>query len=112
MVVTHGDNKPVAVESDIACPARDGVALRADVYHPQDGGKYPVLLCRTPYNKLTPRYVSDARAMATKGYTVVVHSGTYAGDSLLSLWLETGSEPYDSHRSCVIHTPLGAASVC
>jgi len=30
---------------------RDGVVLRANVYRPADGGRYPVLLSRQPYNK-------------------------------------------------------------
>ncbi len=98
MVVTYGDNKPVVVESDLECPARDGVALRADVYHPADGGKYPVLLCRTPYNKLTPRYVSDARAMATRGYTVVVqdHRGRYASDGEFTWMFRDHTETHDA----------------
>lgn len=104
MVVTYGENMAVVAESNLECEARDGVLLRADVYHPQDGGKYPVLLCRTPYNKLTPRYVSDARAMAARGYTVVVqdHRGRYASDGeyawMFRDWTEThdAEDGYDS----------------
>ncbi len=97
MVVTHGDNKPVLVEPDMECTTRDGVVLRADVYHPSDGGQYPVLLCRTPYNKLTPRYVSDARAMATRGYTVVVqdHRGRYASDGEFKWMFRDHTETHD-----------------
>ncbi len=96
--MTYGDNKAVVVESDVECIARDGVALRADVYHPQDGGKYPVLLCRTPYNKLTPRYVSDARAMASRGYTVVVqdHRGRYASDGEFNWMFRDHTETHDA----------------
>ena len=104
MVVTYGDNKPVTVESNLECRARDGVLLRADVYHPADGSRYPVLLCRTPYDKLTPRYVNDARAMASRGYTVVVqdHRGRYASDGeftwMFRDWREThdAEDGYDS----------------
>jgi putative CocE/NonD family hydrolase len=104
MVVTYGENMAVVAEPNMECEARDGVLLRADVYHPQDGGKYPVLLCRTPYNKLTPRYVSDARAMAARGYTVVVqdHRGRYASDGeyawMFRDWTEThdAEDGYDS----------------
>lgn len=98
MVVTHTDNKPVAVETDMECAGRDGVKLRADVYHPQDGGQYPVLLCRTPYNKLTPRYVADARALATRGYTVVVqdHRGRYASDGEFTWMFRDKSETHDA----------------
>ena len=98
MVVTYGDNRAVIVEPDMECTVRDGVILRADVYHPQDGGDYPVLLCRTPYNKLTPRYVSDARAMASRGYTVVVqdHRGRYASDGEFTWMFRDRTETHDA----------------
>jgi putative CocE/NonD family hydrolase len=98
MVVTYGDNKPVIVESNVECVARDGVVLRADVYHPSDGSRYPVLLCRTPYNKLTPRYVKDARAMASRGYTVVVqdHRGRYASDGEFTWMFRDWRETHDA----------------
>lgn len=98
MVVTYGDNRAVVVESNAECETRDGVILRADVYHPQDGGEYPVLLCRTPYNKLTPRYVNDARAMASRGYTVVVqdHRGRYASDGEFTWMFRDWTETHDA----------------
>lgn len=72
----------VAVESNLECIARDGTILRADVYHPGDGRRYPVLLNRTPYGKLEQRYVNDAHTLARRGYTVVVQDqrGRYASD--------------------------------
>ena len=39
------------IERDLAVPMRDGVVLRADVYRPEQGGPYPVLVMRTPYGK-------------------------------------------------------------
>jgi hypothetical protein len=80
------------------CVTRDGVTLRSDVYYPQDGGRYPVLLCRTPYNKLTPRYVSDARALAASGYTVVVqdHRGRYASNGEFKWMFRDKSETHDA----------------
>ncbi|MDA1279735.1 MAG: CocE/NonD family hydrolase [Chloroflexi bacterium] len=50
---------------------RDGTILKADIYRPDDGGRHPVLLLRTPYRKLNPRYVNTARKLAEHGYTVV-----------------------------------------
>ena len=38
----------IAIENNVAAVMRDGTVLRADIYHPADGRKYPVLLCRTP----------------------------------------------------------------
>ncbi|MFF2091753.1 CocE/NonD family hydrolase [Paenibacillus sp. NPDC058174] len=61
-------------ELDVPVTMRDGVKLLADIYRPQEGGPYPVLLMRTPYNK------SDAQTMnyahpswyARHGYIVVI----------------------------------------
>ena len=50
---------------------RDGTVLMADIYRPDDGGRHPVLLLRTPYWKLNPRYINTARNLAERGYTVI-----------------------------------------
>ena len=49
---------------------RDGVTLRADVYRPSRGGKFPVLLERTPYDKT--RVADFAYKAAERDYMVVV----------------------------------------
>src|SRR5262245_40608701 len=36
-------------------PMRDGQSLAADVYLPKGGGKHPVVLIQTPYNKTLTR---------------------------------------------------------
>ena len=65
----------MTVESDVSIEMRDGTVLRSDVYRPIDQGKFPVLLKRTPYNKLdgdgvfTPEF---ARKAAAKGYVVII----------------------------------------
>ena len=76
------DKAQVLLEHDVECVCRDGTVLRADVYHPMDGGRYPTLLNRTPYGKQEQRYVDDARTLALRGYTVVVQDlrGRYASD--------------------------------
>lgn len=72
----------IAVESNLELVTRDGVTLRADVYHPADNGQYPALVCRTPYQKLTPRYIEVATDLARRGYCVVMQDfrGRYASD--------------------------------
>lgn len=62
----------ILIEEDVSAPMRDGVILRADIYRPQNEGEWPLLLCRTPYHKRSQRHVKDARAMANRGYMVVV----------------------------------------
>src|ERR1700735_2019062 len=41
----------VTTERNLPMRARDGVTLYADVYRPDAPGKFPVLVCRTPYDK-------------------------------------------------------------
>jgi len=48
-MVSGGDE--IVVDKDVEMVTRDGVVLRADIYRPGAAGKYPVLLCRTPYGK-------------------------------------------------------------
>ncbi len=50
----------VALDNLVAVPMRDGVKLYADVYRPAAPGKYPVIVCRTPYS--TERYPSAYEA--------------------------------------------------
>ncbi len=56
---------------------RDGTILRADVYRPEAPGEYPVLLCRTPYDK-TDQGVGQE--LARRGYIAVAQDvrGRYA----------------------------------
>ena len=39
------------LEKDVDVPMRDGARLKADVFRPQDGGKYPAILNMGPYQK-------------------------------------------------------------
>ena len=46
-----GPELKVSAEHDVDVPMRDGVVLRANVFRPDRGGPYPVLVMRTPYGK-------------------------------------------------------------
>ena len=72
----------VVTDSNLEMVTRDGVTLRADVYHPTDNKRYPALVCRTPYQKLTPRYIEAATDLSARGYCVVMQDfrGRYASD--------------------------------
>jgi len=56
------------VEPKVWVPMRDGVRLMADVYRPDQPGKYPVLLIRTPYGRKGAPVVAPYVAA---GYIVV-----------------------------------------
>ena len=62
----------VALDNLVGIPMRDGAKLYADIYRPAAPGKYPVIVCRTPYS--TERYPSayDAAVFfAQRGYVFV-----------------------------------------
>ena len=73
-----GNAIKVVTERDVAVPMRDGVILRANVFRPDRGGPYPVLVMRTPYGK--PNGGMDRYVKA--GYIVVTQDtrGRYASD--------------------------------
>jgi putative CocE/NonD family hydrolase len=63
---------PIEDRRDIECRLRDGTILRADLYRPAAPGRFPVLLCRTPYDKQHRRYATVGAALAERGYIAVV----------------------------------------
>ena len=63
----------IEIEQDVPIAMRDGVVLRADVYRPASGEKFPVAINRGPYDKtstldMTP---SVARNLAKRGYVCI-----------------------------------------
>ncbi len=81
-IIASMPNPNISITRNAECVTRDGTILRADVYHDPDLPPQPVLVCRTPYNKLLPRYQETATAIAEAGYTTVVQDmrGRYASD--------------------------------
>ncbi len=69
----------VTREENVPVPMRDGTVLRADVYRPDAPGEYPVLVCRTPYDKNEQSFGGEH---AARGYIVAVQDvrGRYASD--------------------------------
>ncbi|MCA9069612.1 MAG: CocE/NonD family hydrolase, partial [Planctomycetaceae bacterium] len=72
------DALKVLTTLDVPVPMRDGVVLRANVFRPDRGGPYPVLVMRTPYQK--PSRGMDRLVKA--GYIVVTQDarGRFASD--------------------------------
>jgi len=70
----------IVVERNVAMQTRDGVTLRADIYHPAADGNYPVLLTRTPYNK--DGTAPFARRAVARGFMVVAQDvrGRFASE--------------------------------
>lgn len=54
---------------DLQVAVRDGIRLKVDVYRPAGEGRFPAILCQTPYNK--SGLATRARWFAHRGYVVV-----------------------------------------
>ncbi|MFI5311684.1 MAG: CocE/NonD family hydrolase, partial [Gemmatimonadales bacterium] len=74
----------VTKETNVEAKMRDGVILRADVYHPVGDARLPALLERTPYSKNPGRGENRFSRMAAHGDVVVVQDtrGRYTSDGV------------------------------
>lgn len=70
----------VTVHRGLSVRARDGIILKTDLYEPAGIDDAPVLLVRTPYGRGAPSNLI-ARAVAERGYRVVVQSCRGTADS-------------------------------
>ena len=70
--------------NDLRCPMRDGVELMTDVYMPAEGGPFPTVVSRTPYDRANNMIhsVPSAIALAQSGFAVVSQDvrGRYDSD--------------------------------
>ncbi len=64
---------------DLSIPMPDGAVLLADHYYPNQGGKLPTVLIRSPYGRRTLTFDAVARLFAERGFQVLIQScrGTF-----------------------------------
>ena len=93
----------VKVLRDIMVPCRDGIRLATDVYLPlctpaQEPLVYPVLLQRTPYNKLGEAMTSEGELFATHGYAVAIQDvrGRFASEGQFEPFVREAQDGYDT----------------
>ncbi|MCL6549025.1 MAG: CocE/NonD family hydrolase, partial [Alicyclobacillus sp.] len=91
----------VQVRWGVRVPLRDGVALAADVFLPEDAGparRVPAIVVRTPYGRGTDRLVDQARYFAARGYAVVNVDVRGRGDSdgVFVPYRNEGRDGYDT----------------
>nr|NNM89537.1 CocE/NonD family hydrolase [Bacilli bacterium] len=89
----------VVFERDVPCTLRDGIILRANVYRPDEGGPYPVILTRLPYGKDGSAYsVLDPIRLAEAGYIVVIQDvrGCFASDGEFQGFPQEFNDGYDA----------------
>lgn len=78
---------------------RDGVTLRADVMRPQESGKFPVLVYRTPYGKdAAQEEYTTFRHAVERGYAVVLVDvrGRYHSGGEFRPYENEGRDGYDT----------------
>jgi uncharacterized protein len=84
---------------DVAVPMRDGIVLRADVWLPKAGGRFPTLVYRTPYGKhfAAKEWTTFDRAVA-HGYAIVIQDvrGRYASDGEFNPYRNEGKDGFDT----------------
>jgi hypothetical protein len=89
------------LESDVAVPMRDGVALRADIYRPDGGGPLPAVLGRTPYDRTfgpTPPSILDPDRAVEAGIALVCMDvrGQHGSEGEFYPFRAEGADGFDS----------------
>ena len=76
-------------------PMRDGVRLATDVYLPSDGGSFPVVLQRTPYNRSTEWAARNGETFAAEGLAYVIQDtrGRFDSEGEGAVFLSDGVGP-------------------
>ena len=96
-IILSMSKQNISILRDQECITRDGTILRGDVYYQAASAPQPVLVCRTPYNKLTQRYQETAISIAEGGYVAVVQDmrGRYTSDGEYRwMWMDK-NETFD-----------------
>jgi putative CocE/NonD family hydrolase len=86
----------VTIQEAVRVKMRDGVQLAADIYRPESEGKFPVLLERTPYNRMSESGM--ANVLAAHGYVVVLQDtrGRYDSGGEFYPFRDESQDGYDT----------------
>lgn len=92
-----------AMVRNIMVPMRDGVSLATDLYLPAtpegtvQPGPFPVIVDRTPYQKIPRALMNDPEFFARRGYAFVFQDARGHGDSEgdFYLYVHEGNDGYD-----------------
>lgn len=89
----------VVVEKNATITMRDGIRLATDVYWPDNqGGPWPAILLRTPYDKGARERVSMAEQWAAAGYAFIVQDcrGRFLSEGTFYLGQNEAEDGYDT----------------
>ncbi|MFO1482801.1 MAG: CocE/NonD family hydrolase [Verrucomicrobiaceae bacterium] len=92
----HAQEPAVQVEKNVMVAMRDGVKLATDIYKPENlGGKLPVILTRTPYNKDGSK--KHGEYFATHGYIFIAQDtrGRYGSEGVWHWMTDDGVDGVD-----------------
>lgn len=86
------------VRRDLETPMADGVVLRADLYLPEEPGPHPVIVIRTPYNKL--QNAPYGEHFAKRGFAALIQDvrGKHASGGEFDFWIHERSDSSDTLR--------------
>lgn len=82
-----GKDTVLVIQHDVMMPMRDGVQLATDIYRLKDAPSGPVLVARTPYNKVgfaKRNRPTDLARFLKAGYSIVIQDvrGRYASEGM------------------------------
>jgi putative CocE/NonD family hydrolase len=97
----------IVLSKDVPVTMRDGIRLATDLYRPASGGelvpgRWPTIVCITPYDKTERRYTEIADFFVPRGYAVVLqdlrdrHRSEGTGEYFHSATPHTGEDAYDT----------------
>lgn len=90
----------ILIEKNILVPMRDGVKLAADIYRPAEGGPFPVIIQRVPYNKdlFATTALLDTFRVVQAGYVMVIQDtrGQFASEGTFAPFLQEPGDGADT----------------
>src|SRR6185312_14995529 len=97
----------IVLAKDVRVATRDGIELATDVYRPaREGdwaeGRFPTILCRTPYDRTDKRYTEIADFFVPHGYAVCLqdlrdrYGSDGTGDYFHTVTRQQGQDGYDT----------------
>jgi len=90
------------IEKNVMVPMRDTVTLATDIYRPAEGGPFPVLITRLPYNKDLSQIIFhpmwDVFRLVQAGYAVVIQDtrGRFASEGEFNAFFDEDSDGVDT----------------
>ncbi len=90
--------RDVRVLYDLKAPMRDGITLSTDVYLPREGGAFPAILWRTPYESTAQAHIEWAAWFASRGYAAAVQDtrGKFESGGTFYAYHNEGKDGHDT----------------